>query len=148
MRRNERMSLFRYKFLNATRLRVAIDHINPSKELNSYRTHQSLHLGELRGLFRVLRLLCSLHDARADLAGVHALDAELGVGAKVLHLIGDRNHLNSLLFLLNRHDGGTLVLSGRREVSRRAIAVLRLGVLAREQDQLGLVFLETLLVEL
>jgi hypothetical protein len=40
------------------------------------------------------------------------------------------------------------VLSGRREVSRRAIAVLRLGVLAREQDQLGLVFLETLLVEL
>jgi len=106
------------------------------------------HLGELRSLFRILFGLDSRLDAVADLALVHALDTKLGVGTEVLHFISDRNHLHFLLNLLDRHDGGTLVLGRLGEVLSRAVAVLRLGVLAREQDQLGHVFLEALGVEL
>ena len=103
-----------------------------------------LHLRELGILFRLLRRFFRLLDSRANLPDVHHLRSQLLVRLEGFHFIRNRNHLNrTRLLLLHRHNS-TLVLRGSRDRSLVRIAVLRLRVLAREEDQVGHVRLQSL----
>ena len=100
-----------------------------------------LHLGSflcLSGSF-----LSSL-SSKADELLVGSFYSQLGVGTEALHLVGDGDHLELWGLLGERHDSSTHKLSRGSTLISRAVTLLRLTGLLREQHELALILLQSL----